>query len=93
MKKIKIDCKKFLQRINGTIDKDFKNIRIVKDYTICLNGRTSFNYAYLELEDKVVVSADYGFAKYKGFELIDCETCYEQNPSLRMKDIFTGRDC
>lgn len=93
MKIIKIDCKKFLQRINGTIDKDFKNIRIVKDYTICLNGRTTFNYAYLELKDRVVVDADYGFAKYKGFELLDCETCYEQNPNLRMKDIFSGRDC
>lgn len=94
MNKIKkIDCKRFLQIVNGTIDKDFKNIRMVKSYSWSLNGNSTYNYAYLGLKDRIVVSADYGFAKYKGYELLNCEECYENNPQLRMKDIFTGEEC
>lgn len=92
MKIKKIDCKRFLQKVNGTIDKDFKNIRMVKSYSWSLNGNSTCDYAYLELKDKIVVSADYGFAKYKGYELLNCEECYENNPQLRMKNIFTGEE-
>lgn len=93
MKIRKIDCKHFLRIVNGTIDKDFKNIRMVKSYSWSLNGNSTYDYAYLELKDRIVVSADYGFAKYKGYELLNCEECYENNPQLRMKNIFTGEEC
>ena len=93
MKIRKIDCKHFLRIVNGTIDKDFKNIRMVKSYSWSLNGNSTYDYAYLRLKDKIVVSADYGFAKYKGYELLNCEESYENNPQLRMKGIFTGEEC
>jgi len=87
------DCKRFLERINGTIDKDFKNIRIVKGYSRNFFGGSTYQWAYLELKDNVIVSADYGFAKHKGIELLNCQECWDNNPNLRMKDIFTGKDC
>lgn len=89
----KVECYKFLLNINGKIDKEFKNIRITKGYSWSMNGNTTQNFAYLELKDRVVVSADYGFAKYKGIELINCEPCWENHPELRMKNIFTGEEC
>lgn len=92
-KTIKIDCERFLERVNGTIDKDFKNIRMVKGCSWSFNGTRTQSWAYLELKDGVVVGADYGFAKYKGYELTNCQECYDNCPNLRMKNIFTGEDC
>jgi len=93
MKIKKIDCKRFLQMVNGTINKSFNSVRIVKRFSWQLNADSNYSYAYLELKDKIVVSADYGFSKYKNYELLNCEECYENNPQLRMKNIFTGEEC
>lgn len=89
----KIDCLRFLQNNNGKIDKEFKNIRIMKSYSFSMSGNTTCNYGYLELKDNIIVGADYGFAKFKGIELVNCKECWENNPNLRMKNIFTGEDC
>ena len=89
----KIDCCRFLLNNNATIDKEFKNIRIVKGASWSFSGNTTYNYAYLELKDNVIISADYGFAKFKGIELTNCQECWDNNPNLRMKNIFTGQDC
>lgn len=88
----RIDCYNFLINNNATIDKELKNIRIVKGVSWSLRGST-YNYVYLGLKDGVIVSADYGFSRYKGIELTNCKECWENNPKLRMKDIFTGEDC
>ena len=93
MKKIReIDCERFLKIHNGTIDKEFKSVRLVKGYSWSMSGST-YQWAYLDLKDGVVVSADYGYAKYKGIRLINCKECWENNLNLRKKDIFTGKDC
>lgn len=89
----KMECRHFLQMVNGTIDKKFENIRIIKSRTWNINGSSTFNFANLSLKNNVIVDADYGFAKYKGIELTNCQECYVCYPELRMKDIFTGTDC
>ena len=88
-----IDCEKFLKNHNGTIDKEFKNVRFVKGYSWSNSGNSSYQWAYLDLKDNVVVGADHGYAKFKGIKLTNCEECWENNPTLRMKNIFTGQDC
>ena len=89
----KWDCKAFLKICNASIDKDFEKIRIVKNVTYSMDGRITRNFAYLTLKDRVIVSADYGFGKLKGIKLEKCEECWNNNPELRMKNIFTGEDC
>lgn len=93
MKNKKIDCYNFLIDNRATIDKDLEKIRIVKSAKFSFSGRTTYTYAYLELKDGIIVNADYGLGKYKGIELTNCKECWENNPKLRMKNIFTGEDC
>lgn len=89
----KWDCERFLNTINGKINKDFTQIRILKSYSFSMSGSSTCNYAYLELKDNIIVSCDYGFGKYKGLEITNCKECWESNPNLRMKNIFTGEFC
>lgn len=88
-----IDCERFLKNHNGTIDKEFKSIRLVKGYSWSISGNSTYQWAYLDLKDNVVVGADYGYAKFKGIKLTNCQECWDNNPNLRMKNIFTGQDC
>ena len=89
----KWDCERFLRTINGQINKDFTQIKILRSYSYSMNGNTTCNYAYLDLKDGVIVSADYGFGKYKGLEITNCEKCWNDNEKLRMKNFFTGEFC
>lgn len=93
MKTKKMECKLFLTMLNGTINKDFSAIRIIKSQSWNLNGNSTFNFANLSLENNIIIDADYGFGKYKGIELINCQECYNNYPNLRMKNLFNGLDC
>lgn len=87
-KVIELDCEKFLQRHNGEINKDFTRVRITKSDYHSIYGN-KYTYAYLDLKDGVIISASYGFGKFKGYKLVNCENAYK-NVDLRMRNIFTG---
>lgn len=88
-----IDCLRFLQKLNGKINKDFTSIRFLKGESWHYNGRIDRSYGYFELKDRIIVECERGFSNWKGYKLLNCETCYQTYPELRMKNIFTNEEC